>query len=534
MAQTAISEDILFSSIRDLSGRIRTGKISPIDLTEAYLARLEKLGPKLGAVVTLTKERAMEEARLADKEARAGKYRGPLHGIPYGLKDLVATRGILTTWGAEPFRKQVFDYDGTVARKLRDAGAILVAKLAMVELAGGFGYNNADASFTGPGRTPWNTAYWSGGSSSGPGAAVAAALVPFAIGSETSGSIITPAAYSGVAGLRPTYGRVSRYGAMALSWTLDKLGPMCRSADDCGLVLATIAGRDMRDPSTTSRAFDWEGDPKKVGAGPLNGKRWRIGVIPVKSLNMQPAVSKNYQASLKVLGEMAALEDVRLPDLPYGDVISTIIEAEAAASFRDLLESGRSRDLRAANDKWGGYAGCGVLAVDYLQAMRVRTTIKRQLDELYANLDAVVAPARTLRGLSAGCRLPKGVPRRRRGDANHPCRQSRRPACHCGPQRSWRQQPADGCAVHRPGLERSAAFDVGQALSGSDGLSYTTAEGGIRVNRLAFPGGSEPGSIAGGLQFRCLSRNSKVPLPWTSWPPEKNSMAVRSGILSLA
>jgi aspartyl-tRNA(Asn)/glutamyl-tRNA(Gln) amidotransferase subunit A len=187
MAQAAISEDILFSSIRDLGARIRAGKVSPIDLTEAYLARLEKLGPKLGAVVTLTKERAMEEARLADKEARAGKYRGPLHGIPYGLKDLVATRGILTTWGAEPFRKQVFDYDGTVARKLRDAGAILVAKLAMVELAGGFGYNNADASFTGPCRTPWNTNYWSGGSSAGSGSAVAAGLVAFAIGSANVG-----------------------------------------------------------------------------------------------------------------------------------------------------------------------------------------------------------------------------------------------------------------------------------------------------------------------------------------------------------
>ena len=405
-----VTEDVLYSSVRDLGGRIRAGKVSPVELTEAYLARLEKLGPKLGAVVTITKERAMEEARAADTEIRARKFRGPLHGIPYGLKDLVATRGIPTTWGAEPFRKQTFDYDGTVARRLKDAGAILVAKLAMVELAGGFGYNNADASFTGPGRTPWNTNYWSGGSSAGSGAATAAALVAFAIGSETSGSIITPAAYCGVSGLRPTYGRVSRHGAMALSFTLDKLGPMCRSADDCGLVLAAIAGRDVQDASTSSRAFAWGDDPKKVGVGPLNGTRWRIGVIPAKNLTMQPAVGKNYEVSLKVLSGFATLEDVRLPQLPYGDVISTIIEAEASASFRELLESGRSRDLRAANDKWGGYAGVAVLAVDYIQAMRVRTTIKRQLDEAFTTLDAVVAPSRNTVAYPIGVDFQKAYP----------------------------------------------------------------------------------------------------------------------------
>src|SRR5262245_32172300 len=241
MAQDKIPDDVLFASIRELGTRIRKGKLSPVALAEAYLDRLDKIGPKLGAVVTVTRELALKEARAAEDELRKGKDRGPLHGIPYGVKDLVATRGIATTWGAEPYRKQVFDYDGTVVRKLRAAGAVLVAKLAMVELAGGFGYNIADASFTGPGRTPWNTSYWSGGSSTGPGAATAAGLVAFSIGSETSGSIITPAAFCGVSGLRPTYGRVSRHGAMALSWTLDKLGPMCRSADDCGLVLAAIA-----------------------------------------------------------------------------------------------------------------------------------------------------------------------------------------------------------------------------------------------------------------------------------------------------
>jgi aspartyl-tRNA(Asn)/glutamyl-tRNA(Gln) amidotransferase subunit A len=395
MAQQAVSEDIVFASVRDLGNRLRAGKLSPVALTEAYLDRLEKIGPKLNAVVTVTRELGLEEARQAEKEIRAGRYRGPLHGIPYGLKDLLATRGIPTTWGAEPYRNQTFDFDGTVVRKLREAGAILVAKLSMVELAGGFGYNNADASFNGPGRTPWNTDYWSGGSSSGPGSAVSAGLVAFAIGSETSGSIMTPAAFCGISGLRPTYGRVSRHGAMALSWTLDKLGPMCRTADDCGLVLAAIAGRDTLDASTTRRTFAWGDDARKNEALPLDGKKWRIGVIKGAAANAQPAVRKNFEAALDVLRKIATIDDVPYPtDLPIGPVLTTLINADAANSFRDLLENGRCRELRAVADRHGGYAGLAVLAVDYLQAMRVRATIKRRIDLAYAHVDAIVAPTR--------------------------------------------------------------------------------------------------------------------------------------------
>jgi aspartyl-tRNA(Asn)/glutamyl-tRNA(Gln) amidotransferase subunit A len=339
-------------------------------------------------VVTVTREPALKEARAAETEIRAGKIRGPLHGIPYGVKDLVATRGIPTTWGAEPFRKQVFDYDGTVVRKLRDAGAVLVAKLAMVELAGGFGYNNADASFTGPGRNPWNTAYWAGGSSSGPGAAVPAALVPFAIGSETSGSIITPAAYSGVSGLRPTYGRVSRHGAMALCWTLDKLGPMCKSADDCGIVLAAIAGRDSLDPTSVNKEFTWpERNPPK---------KFRIAVIKNSTQGSQKEVRQNFEESLKVLGKFCDIADaVTYPAGDYGPVVSTIIQAEGASAFRDLLESGQAGQLRVPNDRWGGYAGLTIPAVDYLQAMRVRVKMIKTLHELYAKYDALVAPSRS-------------------------------------------------------------------------------------------------------------------------------------------
>jgi len=386
-----ITEDVLFAPLKDLAALLRARKVTSAALTEAYLQRLEKLGAKLGAVVTITRDLARKEAAEADREIAAGKYRGPLHGVPYGVKDLLATKDIPTTWGAEPFKNQVFDHDATVVRKLRESGAVLVAKLAMVELAGGFGYNNADAAFTGPGRTPWHLDYWSGGSSSGPGAAVAAALVPFAIGSETSGSIITPSAFCGVSGLRPTYGRVSRHGAMALCWTLDKLGPMCRTAEDCGLVLAAIAGKDPLDPSSSGHKFTF---PLAEADLPRKNKKWKIGVIKGSTAKVQPEVKKNFEEALVVLKDFCDVtEDVALPDLPFSEAIGIIIKAEGASAFRDLLDSGKAKTLRAANDRWGGYAGEMVLAVDYLQAMRLRGPMKRAMDELYSRYDALVAPA---------------------------------------------------------------------------------------------------------------------------------------------
>ncbi len=237
-----MEERVVFLPIRQLSQLVRSRQVSPVELAETFLRRLEDIGPTLNAVVTVTRELAMRQARQAEREIAAGTYRGPLHGIPYGAKDLLATsEGIPTTWGAAPFRDRRLDHDATVVRRLRDAGAVLAAKLAMVELAGGFGYRFPNASFTGPAVNPWSRGAWTGGSSTGSAASVAAGLVPFAIGSETWGSILSPASICGVAGLRPTYGRVSRYGAMALSWTLDKLGPLCLNADDCGLVLEGTA-----------------------------------------------------------------------------------------------------------------------------------------------------------------------------------------------------------------------------------------------------------------------------------------------------
>jgi aspartyl-tRNA(Asn)/glutamyl-tRNA(Gln) amidotransferase subunit A len=383
-----LEESLFFLPASELGRRIKARQLSPVALAEGYLERLERIGPKLGAVVTVTRDLALREAKAAEAEIAAGKWRGPLHGVPYGVKDLLATKGIPTTWGAQPFRDQVFDFDATVVTKLREAGAVLVGKLAMVELAGGFGYNNADASFTGPGRTPWNTEFWSGGSSSGPGAATAAGLVAFSIGSETSGSIVTPAAFSGVTGLRPTYGRVSRHGAMALCWTLDKLGPMCRSAEDCGLVMAAIAGRDPRDATSVNRPFR---------PAPPAGKaqRRRIGVIKGSFEKTQPEVRRNFEESLKVLGTFCeVVPDVEFPDFPYGPAVGTIVSAEGASAFRDLVESGRAKELKVPNDRWGGYAASMTLAVDYIQALRLRAPMKKALDALYAKFDALVSPAR--------------------------------------------------------------------------------------------------------------------------------------------
>jgi Asp-tRNA(Asn)/Glu-tRNA(Gln) amidotransferase A subunit family amidase len=384
----SLGPDVHFASVRALGAMLRQGKVTSVQLAEESLARLESLGPKLGALVTLMRESALAEARARDAEAKAGRWRGPLHGIPYGGKDLLATKGVPTTWGAEPFRDQVFDHDATVVQRLREAGAVLVAKLAMVELAGGMGYNNPDASFTGPGRSPWNPAHWSGGSSSGSGAATAAGLVPFAIGSETSGSILTPATFCGLSGLRPTYGLVSRHGAMALCWTLDKLGPMCRTADDCALVLMAIAGADPADPTTVAGGFRYAPLPA--------GRRPKIGVLKNATARAQPEVQANFEASVAVLRGFADVEDgVEFPDYPYGPAVGIIVDAEGASAFRSLIESGGLKQLREKNDRLGGYPAMMTLAADYVDALRVRVPMRRALDALLARYDAVVAPTRT-------------------------------------------------------------------------------------------------------------------------------------------
>jgi aspartyl-tRNA(Asn)/glutamyl-tRNA(Gln) amidotransferase subunit A len=386
-------DDLAFSDAVDLGRLIARGAVSSLELTDLYLARLDRYGESYGAVVTVMHERARAEARRADRALARGRAAGPLHGVPYGAKDLLAAVGAPTTWGAVPFRDRHFDHDATVVKRLGAAGAVLVAKLAMVELAGGFGYDESDASFTGPGRTPWNRAYWSGGSSTGSGASVAAGLVGFAIGSETCGSILYPATFCGVTGLRPTYGRVSRHGAMALCWTLDKLGPLARSARDADLVLRTIAGADPNDPTAVDRPF--------AGAR----RRPRIGIVRDATTKTMPAVKANFARSRALLEAFCDVTpDVALPDFPYEAAVGTIVAAEGAAAFRGFIESGRARELRSPSDRIGGYVRYETRAIDYIDALRQRTRMVAALEAAFGAFDAIVGP--TLPTVA----IPVGVP----------------------------------------------------------------------------------------------------------------------------
>jgi aspartyl-tRNA(Asn)/glutamyl-tRNA(Gln) amidotransferase subunit A len=380
-----MATEIYHSTISELGHLLRSRETTPTELTRIYLERLDSEGRRYNAVATLTEERALREAAQAEAELAAGYDRGPLHGIPYGAKDLLAVPGYPTTWGAVPYKEQTFDEDAHVITRLRDAGAILVAKLGMVELAGGMGYNQPNASLTGPGKTPWSEDAWSGGSSSGSGSAVAAGAVGFAIGSETWGSIVTPAAFCGVSGLRPTYGRVSRRGAMALSWTMDKLGPLARSADDCGLVLQAIAGHDPGDPSSSTRSYAYPPTPERE-------RGFRFGLLADATTNVHDAVRENFEMSLRVLEEIGTIETVMLPDMPYNDVAGVIIQAELASAFEELMTSGDVRELTAPEDRVNGLASLALPAHVYLRALRIRRHICVAMDALTAPFDALVAP----------------------------------------------------------------------------------------------------------------------------------------------
>jgi aspartyl-tRNA(Asn)/glutamyl-tRNA(Gln) amidotransferase subunit A len=393
---------LAFRTIRELGAELRRGRLSPVALAETYLERLETIGGKLNAVVTLTRERALEQARRAERELKAGHDRGPLHGIPYGAKDLLATSGgIPTTWGAAPFRDRCFDYDATVIRRLEDAGTVLVAKLAMVEFAGGMGYRQPNASFTGPGISPWSPEAWSGGSSSGSGSAVGAGLVPFAIGSETWGSILGPSTFCNVTGLRPTYGRVSRHGAMALCWTLDKLGPMALTADDCGLVLDAIAGVDPRDPTTIERPYRYD------AAEPT--RRFRFAVVRGSVEATEPAVRDAIAAALGTLRALGSLEEIALPDLPYEAAARIILWTEGSSAFERLIESGAIAGLTAPEDRVTPYARDVILAKDYLRALRLRGVIAREIDAVLCRFDAIVGPSRGNAGPRLGAEFRSAI-----------------------------------------------------------------------------------------------------------------------------
>jgi aspartyl-tRNA(Asn)/glutamyl-tRNA(Gln) amidotransferase subunit A len=380
----------MFLTISELAAGLRRKQFSAVELARAALDRLDSEGGRYNAVASVMPDRALREARAADARRRSGRRTGVLDGIPYGAKDLLAARGARTTWGAPPFARQVLDFDAAVVESLHAAGAVLVAKLAMIELAGGGGYRYASASLQGPCRNPWNLEHWSGGSSSGTGAAVAAGLVPFGIGSETSGSILSPSSNCGVTGLRPTYGLVSRFGAMALAWTMDKIGPMCRSAEDCGLVLEAIAGADPRDPGSAGRGFHMRRSTRRRLSGVRVGylaEDFEEGVQPPARAAMRDAV-----AAFRSLG--VRWKRVALPPLPVDSAARTVIRAEGSAAFRDLLNGRTAPRLADRRQALGLMAGLRVTAVDYLSAMRVRRLLQDAFARIFTDVDVILAPTR--------------------------------------------------------------------------------------------------------------------------------------------
>jgi Asp-tRNA(Asn)/Glu-tRNA(Gln) amidotransferase A subunit family amidase len=382
-------ESLDFASISELGQLLRSREISCKELTKHFLDRLGSIGPKYNALACLVEKRAKKQADDVDDDLKRSRFRGPLQGIPYAVKDLLSVAGYPTTWGAKPFADQVFDRDARVIEKLDRSGAILIGKLAMVELAGGGGYDTAAASLQGPGLNPWNTALWAGGSSSGSGIAVAAGLVPYALGSETSGSIITPATYCGVTGIRPTYGLVSRRGAMALSWTCDKIGVFGRSADDCGIVLQHIAGADSEDPGSAGKGFHYSPQfhrkfaDLKIGYHPIDFEQWP-----------DPSMRSAYRTASNLVKSFGAeMVEMKLPDMPYELLIGTVIDVEGASVFETFIRDGRVDQLADPTQINGLKASLNYNALDYLKAMRVRSQVQLAFRNIFANVDVLVAPS---------------------------------------------------------------------------------------------------------------------------------------------
>jgi len=384
-------EELYFLSLTELAKRIETKKLSPVELTQLYLDRSQKFGPRFNAYALLTPDLALDQAKAAEKEIQRGHYRGPLHGIPYAAKDLLAVKGFPTTWGAKPFEKQVFDYNATVIDHLNRVGAVMIGKAAMIELAGGMGYRFASASLQGEAKNPWNPACWTCGSSSGSGAIVAAGLAAFAIGTETWGSIICPSSSCGVSGLRPTYGRVSRYGAMVLAPSMDKIGPMARSAEDCARVFAAIAGHDIKDRGTLpidKAAFTYSPSVE------LHSRPLRLGWLTNAWNSLDPGVAKPVSIAAKVLRKFfSSVKDVALPVGPWEDAGTLTIGIEGASSFRGLIRSGKVSELTDPLGQIGGYLNEQFSAADYLLAQRVREVLQKKMDELFETVDVLVTPS---------------------------------------------------------------------------------------------------------------------------------------------
>lgn len=371
---------LAFYSVLELAELIRSKQISSTELTQFFIARLKQHDPTLHCVISLTEELALQQAKKADAEIAKGNYRGPLHGIPYGAKDLLATKQYKTTWGAMPYKDQSFDYDATVVQKLEDAGAILVAKLSMGALAMG------DVWFGEKTRNPWDVSRGSSGSSAGSASAVAAGLLPFAIGTETLGSIVSPSTICGTTGLRPTYGRVSRHGAMALSWSMDKIGPLCRSAEDCAAVFQAIYGLDDKDNSLIEAPFNYS----KSLAHP---KQLKVGYLKSSFEGNYPFKSQDSIALLSLQEQGYELIPIELPALPD---IGFLLSAEAAAAFDGLTRSGKDDQLvRQTRNAWPTTfrAARFIPAVEYIQANRLRSQLIADMAKVFEEVDVYVHPS---------------------------------------------------------------------------------------------------------------------------------------------
>jgi len=386
----SISDDIFFAGITEINQKLTKKEFSAVELARAFCDRLEAIGPRYNALALLLRKDALRDAKDVDGDIKRERLRGPLQGIPFGAKDLLSYAKHPTTWGAQPYAGQVFDYTSSVLKRIQKHGGLLTGKLAMVELAGGPSYRYASASLSGPGLNPWDNTRWSGGSSSGSAIAVASGLVTYALGSETSGSILTPSAFCGVTGLRPTYGLVSRNGAMALSWTLDKIGPICRSAEDCGLVLEAIAGADPDDLSSARKSFYY------IPQVSRDLKDVTVGFAPADfSDGVDPAARADYAKALETIRSLGVqVTETKLPDFPYGSVIGTIISAEGSAIFEPLIKSGKVDQLADQHQIAGLKAGLEIPAKDYLKAMRIRSLIQEAFRDLLSTVDVLIAPTR--------------------------------------------------------------------------------------------------------------------------------------------
>ena len=390
-ARVSDVDQLAFLPVTELSELVRRRRVTSLELTQMYLARLRKYDPALRCVITLTEDRAFKQARAADEEIKRGRYRGPLHGIPWGAKDLLAVRGYKTTWGAGPYKEQVIDTDATVVKRLDEAGAVLVAKLTLGELAQG------DIWFGATTKNPWKVDQGSSGSSAGPASATAAGLVGFSIGSETLGSISSPSTRCGTTGLRPTFGRVPRTGAMALSWTMDKLGPLCRSVEDCALVLDAIYGPDGQDNTVIAAPYHWNANlsPKRLRVGYFKSAFDTPQIDPGDPKKTLHATKKFDDAALDVFKGMGInLIPVDVPDVPY-DPMRIILNAEAAASFDDLTRSDRDKELvQQGKFDWPNSFRTSrfIPAVDYVNANRLRSIAIQKWDDLMRTVDVIVTP----------------------------------------------------------------------------------------------------------------------------------------------